>query len=451
MANVVENLGKLQRRVTITLPKKVIQKEIDERIRKLAKNVRISGFRPGKVPLKTVTQRYASQLEIEVLRESINKEFLYISGAKSLRVVEQPSISINKESTEGDAYVFDATFEVYPEVKLSNISGAEIQRKITRIGDSEIDRTIKILHKQRIRFCSHNDLSEPGRNSKDISAQSGDRITIDLVSKIDGKVFPGGSSENLTFILGEGQILPEFERATLGLKVGESKKFDLKFPDDYYSQDIASKTACFTIIIKKIEWPNQLEIDSEFAKSLGIVDGDLTKMRSEIKDNLEREVKRRTQAILKNQVMNALLRLSDFDIPNSLIEQDQQRLIEISRQELARRGVLASEKTAISTEIFKQRAERRVKLSLILSDLVKNHKLEAKPKQIQAVVNEFSKSHEDPEKVAHWYYSDQQRLAEIEAYVVENNVVDFVLGKANVTDKEVSFEELMKASQEAEA
>ncbi|UDG83026.1 trigger factor [Candidatus Vallotia lariciata] len=449
MANVVENLGKLQRRVTISLLKNVVQKEIDERICRLAKNVRMHGFRPGKVPLKMVVQRYASQLELEILREKIDKEFFDISTAEGLRIAGQPTFVANQESAGGDAYVFNATFEVYPIVKLGDLSSVEIQRKITKIRDAEIDRTLKTIHKQRVHFYSRGDTSEPGISGKDTSAQIGDRVTVDFIGKIDGKEFPGGSAENLTFILGEDQILPEFERATLGLKVGDSKECTLRFPDDYHSKDVASKTASFIINIKKIEWPQQLKIDSEFAKSLGIVDGNLEKMRLEIKDNLDREAKRRTQAILKNQVMDALLKLSNFDVPNSLIEQDQRRLVEIERKNLARRGILDSAKAPISAEKFKQQAEFQVKLSLILSKLIKDHKLEAKPEQIRVVVNELSKSHEDPKKVVRWYYMNQQRLAEIEAYVVENNVVDFVLDKVNVTDKEVSFEELMHDSKEA--
>jgi trigger factor len=246
-------------------------------------------------------------------------------------------------------------------------------------------------------------------------------------------------------------MLPEFEQAALGLKAGESREFDLKFPDDYHGKEVAGKTARFTITVKKVEWPHQPEIDVEFAKSLGIADGDIAKMRAEIKDNLEREAKRRTQAVLKNQVMDALLKLAELDVPNALIEQDQQRLVEMARQDLVQRGVPNAENAPIPPEMFKEQAERRVKLGLILAELVKENNLEAKPEQIRAEVDEFAKSYEDPKEVVRWYYSNQQRLAEMEAYVVESNVVDFVLGKAKVTDKEVSFEELANASQAAQA
>ncbi|WP_225721691.1 trigger factor [Candidatus Vallotiella sp. (ex Adelges kitamiensis)] len=450
MANVIKNLGKLQRCITILLPKKVIQKEIEERIRRLSKNVRIPGFRPGKVPLKIVAQRYTNQLKIEILRERLSREFFDIGSAESLQVAGQPSFEANKESLESDTYIFDATFEVYPIIKLGDISSVEIQRKITTIGDTEVDRILEILYKQRMCFRSPNNTNEPGLIGDDVGVQSGDCVTVDFVSKIGGKEFSGASAENFTFVPGKSPILTEFGQATLGLKVGESRECSLKFPVDSYFKDIAGKTVCFAIHIKKIERLHPLAIDTEFSKSPGIADSNLEKIRLEIKNNLEREVRRCTQAVLKNQVMDSLLSLADFDAPNVLIEQDWHRLIEIERQDLARRGVPDSVKTLISTEIFKQQAERRVKLGLILSELVKEHKLEAKPEQIRIEVDKFSKSYEDPKKVVRWYYSNQKNLAEIEAYVVENNVINFVLGKANVTNKEVSFEELISASQAAQ-
>lgn len=244
-------------------------------------------------------------------------------------------------------------------------------------------------------------------------------------------------------------MLPEFEKAATGLKVGETKEFDLAFPADYHGKDVAGKTAQFTITMKKIEWPHLPEIDAEFAKSLGIEDGDLTKMRAEIKDNLEREAKRRTQAIVKNQVMDALLKISELDVPNALIEQDQERLVAMARQDLEQRGVPNAKDAPIPAAMFKEQAERRVKLGLVLAELVKANDLQAKPEQIRAEVDEFAKSYEDPKEVVRWYYSNQQRLAEMEAYVVEANVVEFVLSKAKVTDKEVSFEELASATAQA--
>lgn len=447
MANVVENLGKLERRVTISLPKDAVQKEIESRIRQIAKNVRMPGFRPGKVPLKMVTQQYAGQVEAEVLSDKVGKQFFDISRAENLRVAGQPSFS-PKEGEGEDTYAFDATFEVYPEVTLGDLSAAKVERSVTTIADAEVDRTLDILRKQRVHYHARGEAGEHG-DGGDQAAQSGDRVTVDFVGKLDGEAFQGGSAEDFSFVLGEGRMLPEFEQAATGLKVSEAREFDLKFPEDYHGKEVAGKTAQFTITMKKVEWPHLPEVDGDFAKSLGIADGDLTKMRGEIKENLEREAKRRTQAIVKNQVMDALLTISELEVPKALIEQDQQRLVDMARQDLTQRGVPNAASAPIPAEMFKEQAERRVKLGLVLAELVKANGLEAKPEQIRAEVEEFAKSYEDPKEVIRWYYSNQQRLAEMEAYVVESNVVEFVLGKAQVTDKEVSFEALASASAQA--
>ena len=441
MANVVENLGKLERRITISLPKDAVLKDVDSRIRQLAKNMKMPGFRPGKVPLKMVTQQYAGQVEAEVLSDRVGKQFFEISRSENLKVAGQPRFA-PKDEQIADSYAFDATFEIYPEVKIGDVSGAEITRTVTTIGDAEVDRTLDILRKQRVHYHARGDAGEHGDGGADVEAKEGDRVTVDFVGKIDDVAFAGGTAEGFAFVLGEGRMLPEFETATTGLKVGENREFDLAFPADYHGKDVAGKTARFTVTLTQVEWPHLPEIDAEFAKTLGIEDGDLTKMRAEIRDNLDREAKRRTQSLLKNQVMDALLAIAELDAPNALIAQDQERLVEMARQDLEQRGVPNAAQAPIPLEMFKEQAERRVKLGLVLAELVKEHKLEAKPEQIRAEVEEFAKSYEDPKEVVRWYYSNKQRLSEMEAYVVESNVVEFVLGKAKVTDKEVGFEEL---------
>lgn len=441
MANVVENLGKLERRITISLPKDAVLKDVDTRIRQLAKNMKMPGFRPGKVPLKMVTQQYAGQVEAEVLSDRVGKQFFEISRTENLKVAGQPRFEPKADQAD-DSYAFDATFEVYPEVKIGDVSGAEIERTVTTIGDAEVDRTLDILRKQRVHYHVRGEAGEHGDGGADLQAKDGDRVTVDFVGKIDDVAFQGGTAEDFAFVLGEGRMLPEFETATRGMKIGETREFDLAFPADYHGQDVAGKTARFTVTLKQVEWPHLPEIDADFAKSLGIEDGDLAKMRVEIRENLEREAKRRTQSLLKNQVMDALLKLAELEAPKALIEQDQERLIAMARQDLEQRGVPNAAQAPIPAELFKDQAERRVKLGLVLAELVKEHKLEAKPEQIRAEVEEFAKSYEDPKEVVRWYYSNKQRLSEMEAYVVESNVVEFVMGRAKVTDKTVGFEEL---------
>ncbi|MCY0388139.1 trigger factor [Robbsia sp. Bb-Pol-6] len=435
MANVVETLGKLERRVTIALPREAVQKEVDSRLRQIAKTFRMPGFRPGKAPMKVVASQYEGQLQAEVLSDKVGKQFFEISRAENLKVAGQPRFEPKQLGEGDDAIAFDATFEVYPEVKIGDVAEAQIKRTVTTIGDDEVDRTLDILRKQRVEFAARGDA-----NGKD--AQEGDRVTVDFVGKIDGEVFEGGSAEDFVYTLGEGRMLPEFEKATIGLEVGGSREFDLVFPEDYHGKDVAGKTAQFTVTVKQIEAPTYPEIDAEFAKTLGVEDGDLTKMRGEIRENLDREAKRRAQAELKNSVMDALLSISDLDVPKALVEQDQQRLVELARQDLEQRGVPNAKDAPIPVEMFHDQAERRVKLGLILAELVEKNGLKAKPDQIRAEVEEFAKSYEDPKEVVRWYYSNQQRLSEMEAYVVENNVVEFVTSRAKVTDEEVPFEKL---------
>ncbi|MGI4861500.1 MAG: trigger factor [Janthinobacterium lividum] len=435
MANVVETLGKLERRVTISLPREAVQKEVDSRLRQIAKTFRMPGFRPGKAPMKVVASQYEGQLQAEVLSDKVGKQFFEISRAENLKVAGQPSFEPKQLAEGDDAIAFDATFEVYPEVKIGDVAEAQVKRTVTNIGDEEVNRTLDILRKQRVEFAPRDDA-----NGK--AAQEGDRVTVDFVGKIDGTVFEGGSAQDFVYTLGEGRMLPEFEKATIGLEVGGSREFDLVFPEDYHGKDVAGKTAQFTVTVKQIEAPTYPEIDAEFAKTLGVEDGDLTKMRGEIRENLDREAKRRAQAELKNSVMDALLSISDLDVPKALVEQDQQRLVELARQDLEQRGVPNAKDAPIPVEMFHDQAERRVKLGLILAELVEKNGLKAKPDQIRAEVEEFAKSYEDPKEVVRWYYSNQQRLSEMEAYVVENNVVEFVTSRAKVTDEEVPFEKL---------
>jgi trigger factor len=446
MANVVENLGKLERRVTISLPKEAVQKEIDNRIKQLAKNVKMPGFRPGKVPLKMVAQQYAGQVEAEVLSDKVGREFFDISRAENLKVAGSPRFASKDGEQAADAYAFDATFEIYPEVKIGDIATAEVSRTTTTISEAEIDRTLDILRKQRVHYHARGEAGEHGDGGADVEAKDGDRVTVDFVGKIDGTAFAGGTAEDFVFVLGEGRMLPEFEKGTLGLKVGESRDFDLAFPEDYHGKEVAGKTAVFTVTLKKVEWAHLPEVDGEFAKSLGIADGDVSKMRGEIKENLEREAKRRTQALLKNQVMDALIKISDLEVPKALIEQDQERLVEMARRDLEQRGVPNAAQAPIPAEMFREQAERRVKLGLVIAEVVQQNNLQAKPEQIRAEVDEFAKSYEDPKEVVRWYYSDKQRLSEMEAFVVENNVVEFVTAKAKVTDNQVAFEELASAA-----
>ncbi|MGB6055707.1 MAG: trigger factor [Burkholderiaceae bacterium] len=443
MATAVETLNKLERRITITLPLADVQSEVEKRLKIRARTAKAPGFRPGKVPMKMVAAQYGFQVENEVLNDQVGRAFAQATSENNLRVAGFPKIEPKSgEAVPDGSVMFDATFEVYPEVKIGDLSAAEVEKTATEVSDAEIDKTIDILRKQRVHYHAKGEHGAHGDGGPDQSAQNGDRVTVDFTGTIDSVEFQGGKASDYAFVLGEGRMLPEFEAATIGLKVGESKVFQLNFPADYHGKDVAGKTAEFTITLKNVEWAHLPEVDEEFARSLGVENGDLTKMREDIRLNLEREVKGRVKAKTKDSVMDALIKASELEVPKALVDQDVQRLSEMTRQDMQQRGMNVKDLN-LPAELFTAQAERRVRLGLILAEVVKANNLQATPEQVKAQVEDFAQSYEDPQQVVKYYFSDRQRLAEVEALVLEENVVNYVLGKAKVTDKKVSFDELM--------
>ena len=433
MAVTVETLEKLERKITLSLPLSSIQTEVDSRLKRLARTVKMDGFRPGKVPMKVVADRYGYSVQYEVLNDKVGEAFASAASEAELRVAGQPRITEKEGAPEGEV-TFDAVFEVFPEVKIAELADAEIEKFSAEVTDDAIDKTIDILRKQRRTFA---------QRPQDGAAQDSDRVTVDFEGKLDGEPFEGGSAEDFQFLVGEGQMLKEFEEAVRGMKVGESKTFPLAFPEDYHGKDVAGKTADFMVTLKKLEAANMPEVNDALAKSLGIADGTVDGLRADIKKNLEREVKFRVLARNKQAVMDALLTKAELDLPNASVQAEIERLMEAARADLKQRGVKDADKAEIPADIFRPQAERRVRLGLVVAELVRSNDLHAKPEQLKAHIDELAASYEKPEDVVRWYFGDRQRLGEVEAVVVENNVVDFVLGKAKVTDKALTFDELM--------
>lgn len=433
MAVTVETLEKLERRITLTVPATDINNEVEARLRKLSRTVKADGFRPGKVPMSVVAQRYGYSVQYEVVNDRIGRAFSDAAREAELRVAGAPRIAQKDESPEGQL-AFDATFEVYPEVKLGDLTASEVERVSTEVTEAAIDRTVDILRKQRRTFAQ--------RPAAD-GAQETDRVTIDFEGKIDGEPFSGGKADAFQFIIGEGQMLEQFDTGVRGMKVGDSKTFPLKFPDDYHGQDVAGKEADFLVTMKKIESQNLPVVDADFAKSLGIPDGTVEALRADVKKNLEREVKFRVISRNKASVMDALAKAAELELPNALVAAETDRLVESARADLKQRGVKDAEKAPIPAEIFKPQAEKRVRLGLVVAELVRTNNLQAKPEQLQAHIEEMSQSYEKPAEVMRWYLGDRQRMAEVEAVVIENNVTEFVLAQAKVTDKVLPFDELM--------
>ena len=433
MAVTVETLEKLERKITLMLPVGTIQSEVESRLKKLARTVKMDGFRPGKVPMNVVSQRYGYSVHYEVMNDKVGEAFSSAANEAKLRVAGQPRITESTTSTEGQM-AFDAIFEVYPEVKIGDLSTAEVEKISAEVTDSAIEKTIDILRKQRRTFA---------QRAQDAAAQDGDRVTVDFEGKIDGEVFAGGKAEDFQFIVADGQMLKEFEDATRGMKTGESKTFQLAFPADYHGKDVAGKTADFMVTLKKIEAAHLPEVNEALAKSLGIADATVEGLRADIKKNLEREVKFRLLARNKTAVMDALVAKAELDLPNASVQAEIARLLEGARADLKQRGVKDADKAPIPDDVFRPQAERRVRLGLVVAELVRANNLQAKTEQIKSHIEELAASYEKPADVMRWYYSDNNRLAEVEAIVIENNVTDFVMAQAKISEKAVTFDELM--------
>lgn len=433
MTVTVETLEKLERKITLTLPAESIQKEVTRRLKDVARKVKMDGFRPGKVPLNVVAQQYGYSVHYEVMNDKVGEAFATAANEAKLRVAGQPKITEKEGAPEGQIS-FDAVFEVYPEVQIGDLGTAEVEKVSTEISEAAIDRTLDILRKQRRTFA---------QRSQEQAAADGDRVTIDFAGKIDGEPFEGGKAEAFQFIVGDGQMLKEFEDAVRGMKSGESKTFPLAFPEDYHGKDVAGKTADFLVTVNKIEAAHLPEVDEALAKSLGIAEGTVDGLRADIKKNLQREVKFRVLARNKQAAMDALAAKAVLDLPKAAVQAELERLVEGARADLKQRGVKDAEKAPIPEDLFRPQAERRVRLGLVVAELVRAQQLQAKPEQIKAHIEELSSSYEKPADVVRWYTSDNRRMAEVEAIVIENNVADYVLSQAKVTEKPIDFDELM--------
>lgn len=426
--------NELERRIDLSIAIADVEKEMEQRLKRMGKNVKMPGFRPGKVPFNIVKQQYGDQARHEVLAEELDRVFGTSVTEQKLRVAGYPRIE--PKTTDSATHLeFTAIFEVYPQITLGDLSAASIERPTLEIGAAEIDNTLEILRKQRVRY-----------DTADRGAQKEDRVVIDFLGKKDGEPFQGGQASDYPFVLGQGMMLADFEQAVEGLKAGEGKTFDMTFPADYFAKDLAGQTVQFEITVKQVQAPRLPEIDADFAKMMGVADGDVSKMRAEIEGNLKREVKRRIEGKVKEQVMEALLAANPITIPNALAELEVQRLMQAARQDMEQRGMQTKD-FPMQPEWFADQASRRVKLGLILAEVVQSEKLQATPEQIRTLVEEAAQSYEQPEEVVRWYYAQPQRLSEVEGVAIENNVVAWVLSKAKVTDKAAAFDDLMGQKQ----
>ena len=429
----LETLGALERKLSVALPAADIDSEVANRLQRLSRTVKMHGFRPGKVPLKVVVQHYGPQVRQEVLGDVMQKSFGEAVRQQNLKVAGYPRFELKPPAEGAGEFQYSATFEVYPDVVVGDISDTAIERPLLEVGEAEVDKTVEIMRKQRARY-------EPMERA----AENGDRVTIDFRGTIAGEEFQGSSAKDQPVLLGGGRLLPDFEANLVGMKAGDSKSFEVHFPDDYHGREVAGKTARFEVSTKQVAGPVLPEVDASFAKSLGVENGDIARMRAEVRANLEREIKAKLKARVKDQVIQALLDATRVEAPRSLVQMETQRMMTGARQELAARGIqAATENTPMPTDLFEKQAERRVSTGLILGELMKTHSLYPRPEQVRALVEEQAQSYERPQEVVKWFYAEPERLRDIEAVVAEENVVAWALGVAKVADKPIEFDELM--------
>jgi trigger factor len=425
-----ETQGALERRIDMSVPMAEIEKEVESRLKRMARTVKMPGFRPGKVPMKIVAQTHGPQARSEAIGAAVEKAFGDKVREQNLRVAGYPRIEPKEPSGDG-ALEFSAVFEVYPDVPLGDVSAHSIQRPVLTVGEAEVDKTVDVLRKQRTSFAE-----------ADRAAQDGDRVVIDFAGRKDGEPFEGGQAQDFPFVIGAGSMLKDFEAAVQGLKAGEGKTFDMTFPEDYHAKHLAGQQVRFEITVKRVEGPVLPQINADFARALGVGDGDVTKLRAEVRANLEREVKRRIQAKVKEQVMEALLAANPIEVPKALVDAEAQQLAENAKRDLEARGMKAKD-IPVEAAWFGEQAVRRVKLGLIMAELVKAKELYAKPEQVRTLIDEMAQSYEDPTELVRWYYAQPDRLAQAEAVVIEDNVVAWVVSQAQTSDNAVSFDELM--------
>jgi len=431
MQTSLETLGQLERRLNVAVPRDAIENEVAKRLARLAKNVKVPGFRPGHVPLKMVAQQYGPQVRSDVITDTVQATVSNAIRDQNLRVAGPPRIEPKAGDAAADQFEFSAVFEVYPDVRIGDLSNVTITRPMADVAPKDVDDTIEILRKQRATYT-------PVARA----AASGDRVVVDFTGRIDGVEFQGGQAKDFAIDIGEGRMLPEFELAVTGMQADETKVFKLTFPLDYHGKEVAGKEAEFTLHAKSVASPALPPVDADFAKAFGIADGNLDDLRSEINANLNRELKRKIESKVKEQALSALRRSAELAVPRTLVNQEAQAMAERMAAELAQQGMKPAD-VQLTPDMFAAGAEERVALSLIVSEAVRQHSLQAKPEQVKALVLETAQTYEQPDAVVRWHYEKPERLNEFEALVVERNVVDWICSQARVQDVPVPFTELM--------
>ncbi|HLD09194.1 MAG TPA: trigger factor [Methylophilaceae bacterium] len=432
MSVTVETISILERRMTISVPMKPLEEEVNQRISRLARTAKMAGFRPGKVPMNLIHQQHGPQVRDEVFSSAVERSFMEAVEEKKLRVAGFPNIEHKPFAEAAEQFEYIATFEVFPEVAIGNLSKIKVERPVLEVSDADVKKTIDVLVEQRATY-------EPVKRA----AKKGDKVNVVLSASIDGKQVESTGEQGIDLVLGAGGRVAEFDENLIGNKSGSKKTFEITYPADHKPEQLAGKTVSYDVTLNSVEQAILPKIDADFARSLGVEDGDVKKMLAEIKESLKQEVAKRIRAKLKEQVFAALVAAVKVEVPRALVGSEINRLMQLAQQNLQQRGV---DLTNVNLEptMFEEQARQGATLRLILAELVNKNSLQANEDQTRAMVDQFAQSFEQPEDVVRWYYAEPKRLDEPAALATEENVVEWVLKSAKVTDKKVKFDDLMR-------
>ena len=431
----VENTSALERRLTIGVPAERIEAEVNKRLQQTARNAKIPGFRPGKVPMSVIRQRYEADARQEALGNVIQASFYEAVVEQKLNPAGAPAVE-PKVFEKGKDLEYIATFEVFPEFEVAAFDSIEVERLSAEVADSDLDNMLEILRKQNVRY-----------EQADRAAQNEDQLNIDFVGKIDGEAFSGGSATGTQLVLGSGRMIPGFEDGLTGAKAGEEKVLNLTFPEDYQNLELAGKTAEFTVTVNTVSEPKLPELTEEFFAQFGIKETGIDGFRAEVRKNMERELRQAIKAKVKNQVMDGLVATNPIEVPKALLDNEVDRLRVQAVQQFG--GNIKPDQ--LPAELFTEQAKRRVVLGLIVAEVVKQFDLKPDDTRVRELIQEMASAYQEPEQVVSWYYKNEEQLNEVRSVVLEEQVVDTVLQKAKVTDTSVSYEEAVKPAEAPKA
>jgi len=420
----LESVQGLERRMTVEVPAEQVEQAVEQRIQRIARSVRLDGFRPGKAPLRVVRQRFGDQARREAYGELIETSFQQAATQEKLRVVAQPRIEL--KDVEGGALGYVATFEVMPEVTLSDLSGAVIRRPTASVQESDVDVMIESLRRQRTSWVE-----------VERAAREGDTVQMSFKGTVDGEAFPGGSADHVPLTLGSGSMIPGFESGLVGMSKGEVRTLDLSFPADYRVANLAGKPASFEVTVHRVNEPRLPDLDEAFVRSFGVADGTADSLRADVRANMERELEQRLEAALKERVMNLLMERNPVDVPAALVADEAQRLRNQAKGDLTRAGHSSALELPLS--LFEEQARRRVWLGLLVGEVIRTQGLKVDGERVRRKIERLAESYEQPDDVVSWYYANHDALRPVENLVLEDQVADWVVTRLQVEDEPTTF------------